>query len=161
MIRVVIVVPCYNEASRLPFTQFARFINESALSFVFVDDGSTDATRKVLDRLRVGNEDRVTVLSMNVNRGKAEAVRCGMLYGLEQAADYVGYWDADLATPLAAIQDLSGILENQPETQIVFGTRVRLLGRKVERRAVRHYLGRVFATVVSIVLQIPVYDVVH
>jgi dolichyl-phosphate beta-glucosyltransferase len=155
---VVIVVPCYNEALRLPAADFRRFLSESETCFVFVDDGSTDGTFKVLESLREAAPDRVTVLRQQPNQGKAEAVRRGMNYAFEHSAAYAGYWDADLATPLDAIPDFMKILAERPDLDMVFGARVKLLGRKVHRRAVRHYLGRAFATVVSLMLRLPIYD---
>ena len=64
----------------------------------------------------------------------------------------------DLATPLSAIDDLLSVIANRVEIDMIFGLRVKLLGREIERRPVRHYLGRVFATFASLVLGLPVYE---
>lgn len=156
--RVVIVVPCYNEALRLPVADFRQFLAQSQVRFVFVDDGSSDNTLERLQELRRGREDQVTVLQSPRNQGKAAAVRQGVNFALEQGAGYVGYWDADLATPLDAIPQFMSVFAGRPDLDMVFGSRVKLLGRHVQRRASRHYLGRVFATVVSTMLRLPIYD---
>ena len=158
--RSMIVVPCYNEGLRLQVDQFERFLCESQIRFVFVDDGSRDNTVDRIEELRVKvkNEGRVILLRAPVNRGKAEAVRLGVNFALEQDAAYVGYWDADLATPLSEIPEFLAILAARSDLDMVFGSRVKLLGRQVRRRASRHYLGRVFATVVSVMLRMPIYD---
>jgi dolichyl-phosphate beta-glucosyltransferase len=155
---VMIVVPCYNEELRLPVEQFQRFLSESPVSFIFVDDGSRDKTLERLECLRKGREDRVFVLALPENRGKAEAVRMGLNFALDRNAQYAGYWDADLATPLGAITEFMAIFAARPDLEMVFGARVKLLGRHVHRKTSRHYLGRVFATAVSVILRMPIYD---
>jgi GT2 family glycosyltransferase len=156
--RAVIVVPCYNESRRLPVSDFERFLEQPGAELLFVDDGSTDSTVEVLRGICAGHEGRATLLECGKNGGKAEAVRRGMLTALKGGAAYAGFWDADLATPLDAIAEFLQVLQERPEIDMVFGSRVKLLGRKVERQAVRHYLGRVFATAASTVLRLPVYD---
>ncbi len=154
----MIVVPCYNEELRLPVDQFQQFFSKSEVRFVFVDDGSRDKTLDRLENLRKGREDRVFVLRSPANQGKAEAVRMGLNFALDQGAEYAGFWDADLATPLEAIPEFMAIFAAGPDLDMVFGSRVKLLGRYVHRKTSRHYLGRVFATVVSTLLRLPIYD---
>jgi len=155
----VVVVPCYNEAVRLrPEAFLACLDTMPAVRFLFVDDGSSDGTREVLARLQRRAEDRLQLLPLNTNRGKGEAVRLGMLEAFASKADVVAYWDADLATPLEALSDFVALLDSRPDLDIVLGSRVRLLGRDIDRNTLRHYFGRVFATAASLVLGLPVYD---
>lgn len=154
----VIVVPCYNEGLRLSVADFEQFLDGSQVRLVFVDDGSSDNTLELLEQLRSGKEDQVSLLQSVHNQGKAAAVRQGVIFALDQGAGYVGFWDADLATPLEAIPQFMSVFRERPGLDMVFGSRVKLLGRHVERRASRHYLGRIFATVVSVMLRLPIYD---
>ncbi len=155
-----VVVPCYNEAKRLDMSAFRNFLSGSdSVRLVFVDDGSKDNTVEVLQKTCAGFNSRIDILRCPVNVGKAEAVRCGLVHAIcEFQQQIVGYWDADLATPLDAIPRFLKILDGHPEIDMVFGARVRLLGRHVNRHFSRHYLGRIFATIVSQVLRLPIYD---
>ena len=153
-------MPCYNEALRLQTAQFLDFAKRGyPIRFIFVNDGSTDTTIEVLESMRNGFEEHIQILDKPRNGGKGEAVRDGMLKACcDQNAGFVGFWDADLATPLEAIPLLLERLEGDGRLQMVFGSRVLLLGREIHRKASRHYFGRVFATVVSFILRLPVYD---
>lgn len=155
----IIVVPCYNEASRLDVGAFQRFAaHRPVCRFLFVDDGSEDQTAEVLQGLANENPACFAVVRLMPNVGKAEAVRQGILHALDDQPEMVGFWDADLATPLDAIPEFHRLLHDDPQLQVVLGSRVKLLGRRIERRPARHYLGRVFATAASLILSLPVYD---
>jgi glycosyltransferase involved in cell wall biosynthesis len=154
-----IIIPCYNEEKRLDVSSFSDFRSPSHnITFLFINDGSTDRTQRVLESLKTSDPQKFTVQNLRRNQGKAEAVRRGILAAIDSHPDYVGFWDADLATPLDAIPQFLDIAESRPELEMIIGSRVKLLGRKIERRRSRHYLGRVFATAVSIVLSLEVYD---
>ena len=159
MTSTTLVVPCFNESDRLPVAQFQRFLeHHEDISILFVDDGSTDETLAVLARLHALAGERVRILSLAQNQGKAEAVRCGVLEAIRHRSEYVAYWDADLATPLEACLQFRQVLQDQPHLQIVMGARVQLLGRDVRRRWSRQLLGRSFALVASRVLGLPLFD---
>lgn len=153
-----IVVPCYNEAARFepsPFVEHCRA--QPGLSFVLVDDGSKDATFEVLRKAAADAPRQISVLKLERNWGKAEAVRRGVLEAFRSHPDLIGFWDADLATPLYNIEEFAKVLEG-PGLQLAIGARVRLLGRHIERNGLRHYTGRGFATVAALALRMPIYD---
>jgi len=156
---VLLVIPCFNEHDRLPSDCFVRGLDEhDDLELLFVDDGSTDGTLALLSGICDQRPGQADVLALATNRGKAEAVRLGMLAGLERRPEFIGYWDADLATPLAAVTDFLRVFATRPEIELVIGSRVRLLGREIDRHPLRHYVGRIFATFASLTLDMPVYD---
>lgn len=151
---LAVVVPCHDEARRLDpasFQAFARAHPEWGL--VFVDDGSTDGTAEVLRGLPG------EVVSLPANRGKAEAVRAGMRRALERPGlAAVAVYDADLSTPLEEVERQAAVLVDQPGLDAVFGSRVKLLGADIERRALRFLAGRAFATACAQLLGLPAYD---
>jgi glycosyltransferase involved in cell wall biosynthesis len=159
VVRTVLVVPCYNEAERLDLDEFRRLLARAAdVGLLFVDDGSRDDTADRLSGFAREIADRVEVLRLTPNGGKGEAVRRGMRHALARSPSYVGYWDADLSTPLEEVPRFVRYLDRAPRCEWVIGSRVRLLGRRIERRPLRHYVGRVFATGASVALRLPVYD---
>lgn len=158
--KVVFVVPCYNEANRLKSDLFLQFCQSySNIHFCFVDDGSKDSTSEMLKAMQQANNIQIRYLQLPHNQGKAEAVRQGILYShsLDLFA-YVGYLDADLATPLSEIPYFLQIIHQNPENLLVAGSRISRMGAEIDRYWFRHYFGRVFATVVSVMLNLRFYD---
>ena len=158
MRKTCIIVPCYNESGRLNAGEFLDWARrEPGLHFLFVDDGSTDGTQEKLDGLGRACREKIRHVTLERNRGKAEAVRRGFLEAFVSGFDFIGYWDADLATPLETIPRFYKLLE-EGGFDAVIGSRVLLLGRHIRRNPFRHYLGRVFATCASLAIGLPVYD---
>ncbi len=158
--KICIIIPCYNEEKRLDLDVFSQFITKSKndLTFCFVNDGSSDRTAKILAQFAATN-DKAIFVDQEKNQGKAAAIRTGMreVYN-KYEFDLYGYWDADLATPLEEIDFFTEKIKNNANILFVIGSRINRLGADVKRAWYRHILGRLFATVASICLKIPVYD---
>lgn len=157
--RTTIVVPCYNEADRLDEAKFLDFARQSdAVNLLLVNDGSRDATAAMLAELVRQAPRQLALLDLPQNQGKAEAVRQGVCRAIAEGCEAVGYWDADLATPLEDILSFRAVLARQRSVDLVVGTRLPLLGRDIRRHPLRKILGRVFATTASIALGLKIYD---
>ncbi len=155
----MIVVPCYNEADRLNEDVFLKALGANPnLSFVFVNDGSTDATLRILLNLQLANPRQIDVVNLRQNSGKAEAVRAGLQHACRIGAALVGYWDADLATPLDAIADFEVVLNRYANVTVVYGARRQLLGHRINRTVSRRAVSRICAGLARLATGLPIGD---
>lgn len=169
--RLHLVVPCFRESARLPHflpQLCAEMDGTGGVSVLVVDDGSGEreaaATRKIVEDLRARHACLLPLLELPENLGKGGAVYAG--WAAHEGAEWLGFVDADgscSAPEVArvvrlAIVDCGLRIADCDEPPAYFASRVKMLGRRVERLFKRHLLGRVYATLVSELLRIPVYD---
>lgn len=152
-----VIVPCFNEAARLPVTDFIEFANRRTdVQFIFVNDGSRDETELLLYQIK-RHTPHTLVLSLSNNKGKGEAIRQGILAALENSYQYVGYLDADLSTPLDEFYELHQEAI-QKEADFVLASRIKKIDTIVERSFSRHIIGRIIATIIDQKFNLGVYD---
>ena len=157
--KVVIIIPCYNEANRLDANKFIDYLSQNThLHFIFIDDGSTDNTNLIINQIISKFDSIVSLLINETNKGKAESVRLGVIESYKMNPDYVGFLDADLATPIEEIDNLLKIIKKDKTKEVVFASRIQLIGNGIKRKFFRHFIGRIFATCVSLLLKIQIYD---
>jgi glycosyltransferase involved in cell wall biosynthesis len=156
--RICLVIPCYNEEHRLDIDEYRKF--SGRMDFLFVNDGSSDGTLKLLEREVSGF---ASVLSLEKNSGKAEAVRRGMMHMRTlpsyDGIEWAGFWDADLATPLDEVENILKFGDFIcPEADAVFGSRIYRLGSEIKRSPVRRLLSRFFCFIFKTLYRIETYD---
>lgn len=154
-----VVIPFYNEERRFDRERLVELASHPGLELVVVDDGSRDRTPALLDELAAAaSPANIHAHKLEKNVGKGEAVRRGLLLAIERGNETVGFTDADFSTRPSELVTLLAELERRADLDVLIASRVLLVGRKVERRALRHYLGRVFATIAANILRTPFYD---
>lgn len=152
-----VIVPAFNEAARLDscVTGLARFLagRSGGWELIVVDDGSSDSTPVLLDRLARANS-RIVAVHLPRNRGKGAALRAGLR---RARGRYVVFTDSDLSTPPSQIPAALRHLEEGHD--LVIGSRV-LPGARlpVPQPILRRLAGRVFNWAVQVMLGLPYAD---
>jgi dolichyl-phosphate beta-glucosyltransferase len=155
-----IIIPAYNEGARLSKTLPVIFdyLDQEipASEVIVVDDGSTDETAAVaLKGFERAGRIRASLISVEPNRGKGNAVREGLLAARAPVALYS---DADLSTPLTETPKLvNPILRD--DCDLAFGSRAldrSLIG--VHQSMRREMGGRVFNGIVRLATRLPFSD---
>jgi glycosyltransferase involved in cell wall biosynthesis len=144
---LTIVIPAYNEESRLPATltrvSEALELRGEPYEVLVVVNGSTDRTAEVVKRAATcdGNV-RLIVTQL---RGKGRAVKIGIG---EARGDRIVFADADLSTPIEEVIALADRLDERH--QVVIASREGSGARRVGEPYVRHLMGRVFNLLVQV-----------
>jgi dolichyl-phosphate beta-glucosyltransferase len=166
----VIAIPCFRESKRLPvfLDSLCRELAEASFqtSILVVDDGSGHpedaALRSVINEFRSKYPQLIgDPIFLKKNLGKGGAVYAGWNAATTNSApELLCFVDADGAVPGTEVRRLIGELLEDREHRWdgLFGSRIKLLGKTVHRRISRHYTGRVFATFVSVVTGLEIYD---
>lgn len=158
----LLVVPCFNEAHRWSGEYWAEMCSTADVHWLFVNDGSTDRTSEVLSAL--ARHSNIDVLDLQVNVGKGEATRSGILWALNsdrRSVQGVGFMDADGAFHRTDVERLAhrfAELMVESDIDAVWSSRVALAGRDIHRSQFRHYLGRAVATLLSVGAEALPYD---
>lgn len=113
MKKVTVIVPCYNEEDNVQLfyntvSAITDKIKDYAFTYLYVDDGSRDATLKSVKEL-AGQHENVKYISFSRNFGKEAA----MYAGLQHAdGDYVVIMDADLQDEPSLLPTMLEAMEN-------------------------------------------------
>lgn len=128
--KVLVIMPTYNEVLNLQHSVDELFKFNTGVSLLIVDDESPDGTGQLADQLAVGNS-AITVLHRKGKNGLADAYKAGFAWGLEREFEFLVEMDADGSH---RAEDLAALLAEAPSSDLVIGSRW-IHGGKVENWA--------------------------
>jgi glycosyltransferase involved in cell wall biosynthesis len=149
--KVNILFPVLDEERRLEkgILKTLVFLKKNKLfeyQLTIIDNGSTDATEEISRRLCAKHEE-VRYLK-TAERGVGVALRTGIA---DNDCDIVGYMDIDLSTKIDHLREVKVIFENQPEVQIIKGSRLMKDSTVIGRKPSREFTSQGLNTLLHIV----------
>jgi glycosyltransferase involved in cell wall biosynthesis len=157
----VLLIPYFNESHRLDVNAISDFLSEINCDVIFVDDGSSDSSATLVDRLCfVLNGLKINARNYNLstNQGKARALIAGMSFAKDCGYTHAINLDIDLPLSIKDVQTGMTLTAEDPNLGLVSGARVRLAGSGVKRTIARQWIGRIIATYIYFLGKIEMYD---
>lgn len=159
MYKIGVIIPCYNEAKRLDFSEVKKLIAQPNINVFFANDGSTDNTSEIINQFILqNNQDNIELFDYKENTGKANTIYTTVNTLLQDnSLDYIAYLDADFATNAEEFIRMLTVLKLQP-LDFVIASRVNLLNSNIKRKYYRHLIGRIIVTIINFKYHLGIYD---
>jgi glycosyltransferase involved in cell wall biosynthesis len=140
---IIILIPSYNEGNRIG--DVVRKCLNCNLDILIINDGSTDNTVEILKEFEDQKNNKVTVLTHQVNMGKGEALKTGFNYVVSNGYFGVITIDADGQHDVGEIKDfLAEIDKNDPD--LIVGSR---FGNTQGMPFIRRFVNRSTSWIIS------------
>lgn len=157
--KLLIVIPTYNEAENLPAIAAALFaLPVGGLHLLVVDDNSPDGTGVIAENLKQTYPGRVDVLHRSGKLGLGTAYIAGFKYGLAQGFDLIGQMDADFSHPPEKLIEF--VRELEKGADLAIGSRY-LPGGSLDKKwpLWRKFLSGFGNSYARTILRLPIRDV--
>lgn len=156
--KIVVIVPCFNEADRLNLAYFYELRTIQNTIWIFVDDGSTDNTSKILKKF--SKETNVVNLRMERNVGKSKAIAYGMNFASREFANigWIGFLDSDGAFTSGDVERIIKMTGTIKRYDAIYTSRVKMAGRNIKRNNARHIVARLITSLFGLVWRDIPYD---
>lgn len=155
-----IIIPCYNESDRLNINSFLDYAADNKHNILcFVNDGSSDATRSTLAKIKDYQHDNVLVYNVPENSGKAKAVQLGALHLYNDTRVHtIGFIDADLSTDFKDYDQLIFKMKCHKSLKVIYGSRADDGENNIKRDAVRAIISKIIRYIIFSITRLNIQD---
>jgi len=156
--KIIIIIPCFNEAQRLDLSYFNKLSRIQNTMWVFVDDGSTDSTSKILKNY--SKKKNIIYVKIQHNVGKSNAIAHGMNYAFSKISNigWIGFLDSDGAFAIGDVESIIKMTSSIEKYDALYTSRVKMAGRNIKRNNARHIIARLITSFFGLVWKDIPYD---
>ncbi len=150
-IHLSVIIPVYNEEKYLNklFNDLKTFFDKKNIEIIFIDDGSTDGSTKLINNFKLKREYvfNLKVIKLDINSGKGKALQTGIKNSTGQ---YILLQDADLELDMKDSDEMYKMIKKNKEIKCIFGSRY--LSGKLKRN--NYFFNNLIGKINSLIFNI-------
>ncbi len=146
-----IIIPVFNEEQYIVklFDDILKYFNQNYVEIIFVNDGSYDNSKKILEELKLNTNYNLNfkLINLDKNTGKGNAVRRGMSIA---NGEYLLLQDADLELDVKDSKEIYNIIKDDRDIKCIFGSRYLSGKLKKHNYFINQFIGKLNTLIFNI-----------